>query len=81
MRRLSRWWRRRRAPLTPDYCRQCDVHLRRGQVWEVRTGHALHDGDEMIEVDEAAAFGVGHGGSFLAVTYCRRHAPKGAVRA
>lgn len=64
---IRRWWRRRRTRrrgLSADYCRVCDVQLPYGKVWEVRTDH------EDFE----------DGGFFLAITYCRQHAPKGAVR-
>lgn len=65
--RLTAWWRARRAPFTPDYCRTCDCRLRTGRVWELRSHH---------EADEDSG-----GGTWLAITYCRRHAPKGSVRA
>lgn len=57
-------WRRRRRG--PDHCRTCDRQLKAGQVYEVRTGH-----------DDAED---GWGGTYLSITYCRRHAPKDAVR-
>jgi len=78
--RLRRWLERRRPPFTPDHCRVCDVQLRRGRVWEVRGGFAVHVGDEMVEVDEAMMRASATGGTWSAITYCRRHAPKGAVR-
>jgi hypothetical protein len=65
--RLHAWLRARRAPYTPDYCRTCDCRLREGQVWEAREGY---------EADEGSG-----GGTYMAITYCRRHAPRGAVRA
>ena len=64
----SRWITNRdRRPLTADWCRVCERELRRGEVWEVRSGH------------EPAEDGVG--GTYLAITYCRRHKPRGAVKA
>lgn len=79
MKRLRRWWRDRQR-LTPDYCRTCDVQLRVGRVYEVRSGFALVVSDQLLEVDEAEAMASPTGGTYGAVTYCRRHAPKGAVR-
>lgn len=62
-----RWpWRRRRGELTLDHCRVCDRQLRRGDVWEARSNVEAADD--------------GFGGTWLAICYCRRHKPKGAVR-
>jgi hypothetical protein len=58
--------RRERRPMSADWCRECMKDLRRGEVYELRLDH---------EADEQG------GGTFLAATYCRRHAPKGALRA
>lgn len=66
---IRRWWRNRRTRrrgLSADYCRTCDRQLEYGKIYEVRSGH-----------EDDAETG---GGTWLAVCYCRQHAPKGAVR-
>lgn len=68
---IRRWrnWRRTqrmRRQLSADYCRVCDVQLRFKDIWEERF-------DEQADPETG-------GGTFLAITYCRRHAPKGAVQ-
>ena len=63
--------RRRRRPMSRDWCTVCLVDLPVGGVYEVR--HAVED------AAEAEAAGLGGGTAFVA-TYCRRHAPKGARR-
>lgn len=60
----------RRRPLSADHCRVCDKQLRLGEVWEQR---------EYLEREAGMPdFG---GGTFMAITFCRRHRPRGAVRA
>lgn len=70
------WWlvpprgfRRPRA-LSPDHCRVCDRQLEHGKTWETR--------EHLAPTPGMPDFG---GGTFLAITYCRRHRPPGAVRA
>lgn len=66
---IRRWWRNRRTRpqgLSSDHCRICDERLPYGKIYEVRSDH---------EDDPETG-----GGTFLAITYCKRHAPKGAVR-
>ena len=57
---------RPKRTLSADYCRTCDTQLAHGRIYEIRTNH---------EADRETG-----GGTYLAVTYCRRHAPQGAVR-
>lgn len=52
--------------MSGDWCRECLRDLPRGQVYELRVGH------------EAAEDG--QGGTYLAQTFCRKHAPAGALR-
>lgn len=66
---VLRWSLRERPPLTADYCRVCDVQLRSGEVWEVR--------EHLANTPDLEDLG---GGTFMAVTYCRRHAPPEAIR-
>lgn len=61
--------RSRRRQLSSDYCRVCDRQLEVGRVWELRE-HWANDDPEMTV-----------GGTFGAIPYCRRHRPRGAVRA
>ncbi len=67
-RRSQRRWRKR--GLSADHCRVCDRQLPIGEVWEMRE-HYPPTGD----------MEPGVGGTFGAIPYCRRHAPKHAVRA
>jgi len=57
---------RAEQPMSGDWCRECLTDLRRGSVYEVRTDH--------IAADD------GQGGTFMSATYCRKHAPAGAIR-
>jgi hypothetical protein len=57
---------RRARPMSADWCAECMRDLRLGVVFVVRSDHLEH-----------ADAG---GGTYLAVTYCRKHAPKGAIR-
>ena len=63
---MIRWWRRRRE-LTLDHCAVCDSRLRRGGAWEVRYNPQRAED--------------GYGGTFLSLTYCRKHRPTEARRA
>lgn len=62
--------RRRKPEPSADWCATCLRDLARGDVWEVREDERPFVGDDPSEV----------GATYLAMTYCRRHKPKGAVR-
>jgi hypothetical protein len=68
---IRRLWRRLFGPrpMSGDWCCVCMVDLRRGHVWEVRE-HM----ENAAEMDPS-------GGSWMALTYCRKHRPAGAVKA
>jgi len=67
IRRITAWWRKRHRPAgpAPDWCCECMEYLHAGEVYEVRTGH--------MDADD------GLGGTYLVQTFCRKHAPKGAL--
>lgn len=65
---LRRLFRRRKRKPSGDWCATCLVDLDVGQVYEERTV-LPNTGDEP-----------GAGGSYLASTYCRKHAPDAAKR-
>lgn len=65
------WTRRPDRPMSGDWCRVCMLDLPVGKVYEVRSGHEVDLNDAGSPV----------GGTFVAATYCRKHAPKGAHRA
>ena len=67
--RLMKWTPRRRKPEpSADWCATCLRDLPRGDVWEIR------------ELQPPTGDEEGAGGSYLAQTFCREHAPRGAVR-
>jgi hypothetical protein len=67
--RARAWLRTRRRPLR-EQCETCGARPRR--IHELGTG---------FDDDDALGMGVGDaGGSFMAATYCREHAPAGAQR-
>lgn len=66
---LAIWRERRRKPEpSADWCATCLRDLSRGDVWEIR------------ELQPPTGDEEGAGGSYLAQTFCREHAPRGAVR-
>lgn len=67
---IRRLWRRLRPPFSVDYCRVCDRRLRIGQAWE-----------ERIHFDLVAEISGMPGGTWAAISYCRRHRPRGAIKA
>lgn len=68
---LAIWRERRRKPEpSADWCAVCLRDLPRGKVWEVREDERPFVGDDPSEV----------GATYLAMTFCREHAPRGAVR-
>lgn len=71
---IRRFWRWLFGPkverkFSGDWCAICKADLFDGEVWEVRE-HLEGTGEE-----------VGGGGSWMAATYCREHAPDGAILA
>jgi hypothetical protein len=66
VRRLRRWWRRRRGQRR-DECEVCAAQPR--QIWKV--GSSFTDD---------ASLGIGGGGSFMTATYCKAHKPATAQR-
>lgn len=63
-----RWFRRRKRKPSGDWCAECLVDLDVGQVYE-----------ERIVLPETG-YERGEGGSYVARTYCRKHAPDAAKR-
>jgi len=58
--------RRAEQQMSGDWCRVCMCDLPRGKVYELRTGHEAADD--------------GMGGTYLSQTFCRKHAPAGAIQ-
>lgn len=67
--RAVRDWLTERRPLVNEWCCHCGEHLRRGQVYEVRK-------DMPALADEGAS----GGGTQMACSYCKQHAPVEAKR-
>lgn len=67
---MRRLWRRLFGPrpMSSDWCCECRADLPVGRVYEVRY-HFDRTGEEPAE-----------GGTWAALTYCHKHAPKDALR-